>query len=140
MKQFKSHIEYSNYTIIGFLIITLSIVLLLCVAAFSGGSVDAKGDFLTGVHFIDDSNRMLIGTRMVASDAIVIKKGQTDYLPEESTRLDQFIKDGIIKGLDVPDIFTPSSMTKFAVEDGVTPELIFTNGACAVFSPKERDG
>lgn len=96
-------------------------------------SVDLKRNFTAQI--INNENRKLIGTE--------VNGGAPTILPslEDSKDKNEIVDTSIPKGFSFCDnAIEPNSVTKFPTTGGKTPEVIFTNGACIVFTKEGGEG
>ena len=87
-------------------------------------------------EIIDENNRSLIGTIEVLENSEPQNESSV-----KSTRVSiPFPKSLLVRELASKDIVGPSSITEFKSTNGVTPEIIMTNGSCAVFYNNDSQG
>lgn len=106
---------------IAFILVTVISAGAVTNAATDGKVMEVLTKFF-GASVVTDENRGLIGKEVVSDDGIIVSDGADDELgeiSEDSTEVENQL---------------------FEVVDGVTPEIIMTNGAVAVFYQEEYNG
>lgn len=94
-----------------------------------------------GAQIVNDENKTLIGKETIAdiNDVGIIKpeepkenieSGNKEYILEDSH---------IVRSID-SEMVEPLSIDEFQVVDGMTPELIMTNGAAVIFYQDDYEG
>lgn len=93
---------------------------------------------LQRAELITENNRDLVGTVTVSSETPeVFHSEEEEHYDVKEEEQDQIPQNDIIKELD-EDVPLPSTITVFSAANGITPEIIFPNGSCAVFVPSDN--
>lgn len=112
--------------------------------AATDGKVVAFLEKMTGASMVNDENRMLIGTEVVDDGAFVINGEMEEELgTDDVDRVN--LKEQLIAGSHIvneidKNMLLPFSIEEIKVIEGVTPEIIMTNGAAVVFYQDDYNG
>lgn len=106
-------------------------------AATEGKLVQWIND-LFGAELVTSENVGLIGKEIIDHSDQKVTHGEEIGTSNESENV--IAENRIIKGLANDNIVLPSSISEFEVKNGVTPEIIMTNGSMAVFYLNNYEG
>lgn len=85
---------------------------------------------------INEENRKLIGTEVSGGTPTILPSSEDSKGKNEMIDATSILKDFSF----CDDAIEPTSVTKFPTTGGKTPEVIFTNGACIVFTKEKGEG
>lgn len=112
-------------------------------AATGGKVIDLLVEII-GASVITDENRELIGKEVVSDGGIVVT-GEPGVNFEESIEDRKVLESKLLAESHIvtkidEKLLLPFSLDEFEVTDGVTPEIMMTNGAATVFYQGEYEG
>lgn len=87
-------------------------------------------------QIINEENRKLIGTEVSGGTPTVLPSSEDSKDKNEIADTTSILKDFSF----CDDAIEPDSVTKFPSTGGKTPEVIFTNGACIIFTKEGGEG
>ena len=127
------------------LVASLAVIFLMTIttgvnAATDGKILEMMKNFW-GAQIVNDENKTLIGKETIVdiNDVVIVKPEEPKESIESGNK--EYVLDDshIVSSID-SEMVEPLSIDEFQVVDGMTPELIMTNGAAVIFYQDDYEG
>lgn len=117
-------------------LILVIILLFLTGIVVVGINYEKPVDLNFTAQIINEKNRKLIGTEVSGGTYTISPSSEDSKDKNEIADTTSFLNDFSF----CDDAIKPDSVTKFPTTGGKTPEVIFINGACIVFTKEKGEG